>query len=99
MTLTTEEREVLKLAREKIEDGSIHHICNALLNTTLMKPSLHPAAVRLCLYISEQLRYSGLIPALEKWQIYNGFGDRGREQVRLDRLAWIDWMLNEMQES
>ncbi|ONC97008.1 hypothetical protein [Burkholderia pseudomallei] len=35
---------------------------------------------------------------LDEWQIYNGFGDRGREQVRLDRLAWIDWMLDEPQE-
>lgn len=92
MTLTTEEREVLKLAREKIEDGSIHHICNALLNTG------HPAAERLCLYISEQLRYLGLTLTLEIWQRYNGFGDRGREQVRLDRLAWIDWMLDEKKE-
>lgn len=99
MALTTEEREVLKLAREKIEDGRIYYICNALLDTAEINPSLYPAAMRLRLYISEQLRYSDLTPTLERWQRYNGFGDRGREQGRLDRLAWIDWMLDEPQEA
>ncbi|KGS75412.1 hypothetical protein X947_5377 [Burkholderia pseudomallei MSHR7334] len=102
MALTIEKRAVLKLAREKIEDGSADFICNALNSAATFNPHLSFAAEEICSYISKKLgvtRYPDWTPTLDEWQIYNGFGDRGREQRRLDRLAWIDWMLNDMQGS
>ncbi|MBU9446897.1 hypothetical protein KTE29_03760 [Burkholderia multivorans] len=97
MALTPEKREALMLARKRIAAGRSRYICFALESVTIKRPDLVDAADELRRYISEQLgsRYV----ALEQWQRRNGHGPRTLEQQRLDRLAWIDWMLDEPKEA
>jgi hypothetical protein len=105
MALTPEKREALELARERIAYWRNDYICNALLDTARLNPRLHSAAMELRSYITEKLggmRVVGqhrIAPTLEEWQVSNGLGERGREQLRRDRLAWIDWMLDEPKEA
>ncbi|WP_261526138.1 hypothetical protein [Burkholderia multivorans] len=96
MALTPEKREALKLARKRIVSGQSRYICFALESVTIKRPDLEEAAAELKGYIHDKLgnRYVGL----EKWQRRNGFGARSIDQVRRDRLAWIDWMLDEQKE-
>ncbi|MBU9525022.1 hypothetical protein [Burkholderia multivorans] len=97
MALTPEKREALMLARKRIAAERSRYICFALESVTIKRPDLTEAAIELRRYISDKLgsRHVGL----RSWQQRNGFGDRGDAQLRLDRLAWIDWMLDEPKEA
>ncbi|PRE27566.1 hypothetical protein [Burkholderia multivorans] len=97
MALTPEKREALMLARMRIAAGQSRFICFALESVTIKRPYLEEAAAELKGYIHDKLgdRYV----SLEAWQKRNGFGERGEEQCRQDRLAWIDWMLDEPKEA
>lgn len=97
MALTPEKREALKLARELIATREYDYICHALSYVAVNCPGLDRAAVELKGYIGDQLgsRHIGL----EVWQGRNGLGIREWHQLRLDRLAWIDWMLDEPKEA
>lgn len=101
MALTPEKREVLKLARERIEKKMNHYICHALSDAAFWEPRLKEAARELRSFVNEQVRIEGArcSATLEKWQRRNGFGGRSIAQVRRDRLAWIDWMLDEPKEA
>lgn len=85
MALTKDERRALELARRRIAEGKSRRVCYALASAS----SDYDEVERLCDYINEALCSAGL----EYWQEENGFGTRSEEQLRADRLAWIDWML------
>lgn len=96
MALTPEKREALKLARERIVTFESEAICESLLKIARGRPKLRAACKELRIYIAEQLT-----PCLYLggWQRRNGLAGRSLAQQRLDRLAWIDWMLDEPQEA
>lgn len=96
MALTPEKREALNLARERIAAGQSRFICLALDDVCTLFPYLGPACKQLRAYIRDQLRPWG---TLGEWQVTNGCGDRSYPQQRRDRLAWIDWMLDEPKEA
>jgi hypothetical protein len=91
MALNKIERELLVAARELIESGEEFYICHAIQNATSRRRYYYmDAAKRLERYISK-----ALAPhiALDSWQRANGYdAQRG---VKQDRLAWIDWMLDQ----
>ncbi|KVD81899.1 hypothetical protein WS62_23365 [Burkholderia sp. ABCPW 14] len=95
MALTTEKREALRYAREMIESGQEMYICFALYSVKRKHPRLAGACQVLRDYIEIQLGHCG---PLESWQRKNGFGERCGYQSLFDRLAWIDWMLDEPKE-
>ncbi|WP_261520097.1 hypothetical protein [Burkholderia multivorans] len=97
MALTPEKREALKLARERIAAGQSRYICFALESATIKRPDLEEAAAELKDYIHGKL--GNRCVSLEGWQQRNGFGERSMAQTRRDRLAWIDWMLDEQKEA
>lgn len=96
MSLDKHERRVLVLAREKIADGSQKYICTALAVVRDIDGLLWNAANRIQGYICNSLNDShSLSLYLEDWQRKNGFAHRTHQQCRADRLAWIDWMLDQ----
>ncbi|CAB3972290.1 MULTISPECIES: hypothetical protein [Burkholderia] len=97
MALTPEKREALKIARRRIATKCDDYICHALSYVCINCPGLTVAAVELKKYIGEQLGNPFI--GLEAWQGRNGFPDRSLAQLRRDRLAWIDWMLDEPKEA
>lgn len=96
MALTPEKREALKLARARIESRQNMFICHALNWVQFSRPDLKEACVSLKLYIAKQISPER---SLGMWQLLRGFGYRSDAQRRLDRLAWIDWMLDEPKEA
>ncbi|MBH9660984.1 hypothetical protein [Burkholderia multivorans] len=99
MALTPEKREVLKLARERIEKKLNYYICHALSDAAFFHPRLKEAARELRAFVHEQVRVDRSSATLDIWQRRNGFSGRSIAQVRRDRLAWIDWMLDEPKEA
>ncbi|MGG5541925.1 hypothetical protein P4G95_08990 [Burkholderia vietnamiensis] len=101
MALTPEKREALKLARVRIEKKWDTFICNALRSIGDHNPQLMPAADELRKFVNGQVKVPRQRTAatLGKWQRRNGHGYRTIAQQRLDRLAWIDWMLDEQKEA
>ncbi|MCO1402866.1 hypothetical protein [Burkholderia multivorans] len=97
MALTPEKREALKLARKRIQSRKNRFICHALRFVSIRHPHLRAACASLERYIAQQI--GGERWTLETWQDANGFGDRVEEQRRQDRIAWIDWMLDEPKEA
>ncbi|ABO57472.1 hypothetical protein LA345_00830 [Burkholderia vietnamiensis] len=97
MALTPEKREVLKLARERIENRKNYFLCHALRDAAFFHPHLKEAARELRSFVNEQVRAerSKFAPTLDRWQRRNGFAPRSIAQIRRDRLAWIDWMLDD----
>ncbi|PRH37738.1 hypothetical protein [Burkholderia gladioli] len=97
MALTPEKREVLKLARERIENRQNLFICHALTDAAFFHPHLKQAAREMHSFVNEQVRVerSKFAQTLDRWQRRNGFGPRSIPQLRRDRLAWIDWMLGD----
>ncbi|MCW3543080.1 hypothetical protein [Burkholderia cenocepacia] len=96
MALTREKREALKHARERIAANKNQFICHALDWIKEYRPELGAACVSLKRYIARQLRP---VNSLGQWQELHGFGHRSDAQRRADRLAWIDWMLDEPKEA
>lgn len=94
MALTQNERRALIEARKYIKAGSESFVCLALRIAAYYEPELAFAADRLCSYISEMLGSSAF---LSGWQHSHGIFHDAHQQ-RADRLAWIDWMLNEPKE-
>jgi hypothetical protein len=94
--LTPREREMLIAARTLIACGEERFICIALIN--IDERSDTNDGERLRQYISEQLAPWG---TLSSWQLHIGFAsrdydpDKWKDQLRQDRIAWIDWMLDE----
>ena len=88
MALTKDERRALEWARELIASGRQEHICFARDDADGVD---HAAAYRIKAYIRYQLGGGGR--GLDDWQHGNGIDRETDEQVRADRLAWIDWML------
>ncbi|AAQ54971.1 hypothetical protein Bcep22_gp38 [Burkholderia phage Bcep22] len=97
MALTPEKREALKLARERIAKRQSRYICFALEEVERLHPALAAACAALLNYIESQI--GDQYTSLETWQRRNGFRARTSAQTRLDRLAWIDWMLDEPKEA
>lgn len=89
--LTADERRALQLARDIIRNGRQEFICVALTQVMVNNPRLIRAGHRLRCYIDGALEGEG---SLGWWQRCHGF-DRDRNQQRLDRMAWIDWMLGD----
>ncbi|ARL90977.1 hypothetical protein [Burkholderia pseudomallei] len=96
MALTPEKREALKLARERIAEHRDCFICRALDWVEESRPELGAACTSLKCYIGRCLRPWN---SLGGWQEKNGLGFRAGDQRRADRLAWIDWMLDEQKEA
>ncbi|MBU9360849.1 hypothetical protein KTE52_31520 [Burkholderia multivorans] len=98
MALTPEKREVLKLARVKVSEAPrFGHICPILNAVREEHPDLSRAVMEIKAYIVAALDGAN---TLETWQLRNGFlGYSDIDQCRRDRLAWIDWMLDEPKEA
>ncbi|MCG0577269.1 hypothetical protein L6Q82_04870 [Burkholderia cenocepacia] len=101
MALTPEKREALLAARVRIEKKWDTFICNALRSVGDHNPRLMPAADELRKFVNAQvtLPRQRTAATLGKWQRRNGHGFRTMWQQRADRLAWIDWMLDEPKEA
>ncbi|CAJ6339639.1 hypothetical protein [Burkholderia pseudomallei] len=89
--MTDEMREALKLARHLIETRDVDRICIALIWIARNYPRLGGACFTLREYIEKCLGDEDF----DYWQLNNGFGLRHPAQTRRDRLAWIDWMLED----
>ncbi|WBF05192.1 hypothetical protein [Burkholderia phage CSP3] len=96
MALTPEKREALMLARERIAMRKNEFICHALDHVKGTRPELKAACISLKRYIGRKLSPAR---ALGVWQSNNGIVGRDYTQRCLDRLAWIDWMLDEPKEA
>ena len=92
MALNKNERKALELAWWQIQTAQSSRICYALSAIGRKDQKLLYATIRLRLYITDALEPFTLF---EDWQVANGFGHRSDEQIRRDRLAWIDWMLDQ----
>jgi isochorismate hydrolase len=91
--LNNPKREALRRARHLIKTKQEYFICHALDNVAMGSPKiLSHACEQLKRYVREALTPVG---TLQNWQAHNKMPDRGSDQRREDRLAWIDWMLNE----
>jgi len=91
MALSKIERELLIAARELIESGEEFYICLAIVTAAVHRGYYCMAVeVRLSRYIRDALAPHVY---LENWQRANGYD--AQRTVRLDRLAWIDWMLDQ----
>lgn len=90
--LTPDMRRALELARARLAQGRNSYICMALDWVATFYPEYQPAAHKLQFFIND-----ALAPAitLGSWQFLQGMGHRGVRQRDADRLAWIDWLLNE----
>lgn len=91
MALTQDERKVLKLARKQLFSGESYFVCLAISEAGIALDN-YAAAARLRRYVRRML---GSAPMLESWQARRGMGPRSSEQLRADRIAWIDWMLDQ----
>lgn len=92
MALTPEKREVLKMARAKVAEAVLFaHICHILEEIGRERPDLWLAAMDIKEYIVAAL--DGAY-TLEAWQTNNGVDFESRNPIA-NRLAWIDWMLDE----
>lgn len=92
-------RRVLLSAKAKIKRGDEHFVCLALSRSMRSDPSRIAAVEYLRSYIGRVL---GEHAYLDGWQ-RNGCKplknvDRTYAQRRLDRLAWIDWMIANLKE-
>ena len=93
MALNADERDLLHEARALIERGEIKVICRALYHAEFVGPHTggrRDALHRLTAYISNAL--GSPLETLRGWQIRRGMTGR---DTRADRLAWIDWMIEE----
>lgn len=95
MSLNANERELLKVARERIYTRRNRFICIAMTDVALNNDRYQKAHNRLKRYVTVQLGPHAA--SLDQWQVQNGFSRRTLEQLRLDRLEWIDWMLGEIE--
>lgn len=95
MSLNANERELLKVARERIYTRRNRFLCLAMADLARMDDRYHKAYKRLAKYVSKQLGEHAA--SLDQWQQQNGFSGRTLEQTRLDRIEWIDWMLGEIE--
>jgi hypothetical protein len=90
--MKAEKIEVLRLTRARIAQGSNCFICYGLQKVAFLHPRLRPAALQLEEYISAVLKpYT----VLEAWQANSPDVKGGR--ARADRLAWIDWMIADLE--
>jgi copper oxidase (laccase) domain-containing protein len=90
--LNNPKREALRRVRHLIKTNQCTFICHALDEVALNSKVLRHACEQLKAYVAEALKPSSV---LQNWQAHNKMPDRGSDQRREDRLAWIDWMLNE----
>jgi hypothetical protein len=91
--LTKNKRKVLKRVRKMIATGEQEFICHALSYVAHEDIRLEEACRKLRAYITEVLAGNY---TLYCWQKANGIADSDDDrQLRKDRLAWIDWMLDE----
>ncbi len=81
----------LKLARIQIEEGGIF-ICWALTSIANYNPELRRATLALKCYIAEQLAPCN---SLGQWQAEH---DLFTGAPKVSRLAWIDWMIKQLEE-
>jgi hypothetical protein len=96
--LTCLQRDILVLARTKIDDGTQEFLCVAISRAAEdIGGHAHDAVQELRQYILKAMRGDGpdWYQTLNSWQRMNGWGHRSDEQCRLDRLTWIDWILDE----
>lgn len=89
--LTSRQREVLILARSRIERGQNQQVCLAIDIVIALRKDLKQAGKSLREYIRLQL---GHHPALRTWQLENGI-NHTTSQRHFDRLAWLDWLLDD----
>lgn len=93
MALSEKERKALYFARQLIAAGQERYICFALRRIGTWGSPLVSPCDRLRRYISGQLMP---YKTLEDWQtLGHGMPSRASHQMREDRIAWIDWMLDE----
>jgi hypothetical protein len=95
--LTHNQVRVLTAARRRIEDRRNDYLCVAIREAAGdIGPEMHEASKDLRNYIANAMRTNGKwIAMLSTWQERNGFAGRNYEQRRKDRLAWIDWLLDD----
>lgn len=82
---------LLEKARMHIVRGQARGLCYALsLGYNSFTRVQKNASLDLRVYVRTALKDSLW---LSDWQIANGLGIRSANQVRQDRLDWIDWMI------
>lgn len=91
--LTKGERKALMVARALIESGERNYICFALGAAWAMGVCSRKELCRLKRYIQDQLG-AGESGSLWGWQKERGMFPTD-DQIRKDRIAWIDWMLDQ----
>lgn len=93
--LTREKIEVLRMVRKLIAQRTFTFICHALTHVMQTSPKLCTAAVVLKLYVRNALHPNDTLfdwanaTTCMDWQDWDGVAAR---------LAWIDWMINQLEE-
>jgi len=90
--LTEKKRKVLKRVRQLIASKEQEFICHAIHYVADNSDGLDDACRELKMFVTHAL---GNNYTLFCWQKSNGFAEHDDQQLRKDRLAWIDWMLDE----
>lgn len=92
--LTKEQRELLVHARALIESGKEEFLCIALKDGAIVlgEADYWPHYESLRAYIERSI---APYTVLDTWQSNNGFSSRSDEHSCNDRLAWIDWLLDD----
>ncbi|MBR7900755.1 hypothetical protein [Burkholderia multivorans] len=104
MALTQDKRTALLCARQYIEEGIEVHLCFALRHVARRYPKLNPAVEGLRAYIQRAL---SPYTTLEEWIAHHELVKPPhlrrlpvtKAEHREARIQWIEWMLDEQQES
>ena len=93
-------RSLLRRARMLIEHGGYRHVCYAINQAEEEAVErAHPDNKRTFSNAARDLRYYiscslGEYGTLDGWQRRRGLY-MGEDQIKIDRIRWIDWMLGE----
>jgi hypothetical protein len=99
--LTDGQRKLLRNARMLIEIGKEDFVCFAIRQAWVADSGYieHEEMIELKKWVNNAVfmthKNGTTTNTLSAWQYKNGWGHRGDEQLRRDRLAWIDWLLEE----
>ncbi len=86
--------QVLRMARDLIADGERSYLCHALGAVAGRNVRLKETAWRLIEHVMRELEGHG---TLENWQKAHRGMPTDYRRSRRDRLAWIDWMIADLE--
>lgn len=95
--MTPEQREFLEKVRVEFINGRYHHyLCDAINEVQHLirsRPGSRKIQYYFLNYIKSQLGPG--VDDLDQWQRLNGLQNRSEYQRAQDRIAWLNWMLEE----